>query len=76
MVKRTLELYECDVCGSEGDRYSVNFPDGQLTLDRCQRHATKLHKLKDEKGSWVARVAGSKQSFKVSSVEDIKQQMK
>lgn len=73
MVEKTLKVYECDICGNEGERYSVSFPDGQMTLDRCDRHAAKLLKLKDEKGHWTP--LGRKSSFKVSSLEDIKRQL-
>lgn len=76
MVERTLKLYDCDVCGSEGERYSVTFPDGQLTLDRCERHNGHLEKLRNEKGTWVAKAPGSRSSFKVSSVDDIAKQKK
>lgn len=74
MVKRTLELYECDVCGAEGERYMVTFPDGQMTLDRCQRHNTHLEKLRTEKGSWVAKPQNGRSSFKVSTLDDIQKQ--
>lgn len=73
MVERTLKVYECDVCGEEGDRYTVGFPDGQKTLDRCQRHGAKIQKLRDEKGSWTP--LGKKSAFKVSSVDDIRKQL-
>lgn len=76
MVKRTLELFECDVCGDEGERYTVTYPDGQMTLDRCQKHNAHLEKLRNEKGSWVAKAPGSRSSFKVSSVDEIAKQRK
>ena len=72
MVKRTLELFECDVCGAEGQRYAVVYPDGQMNLDRCERHNGKLLRLREEKGTWVATAPRS--SFKVSSVDEIKRQ--
>lgn len=74
MVKRTLELFECDVCGAEGERYSVTFPDGQMTLDRCGKHNGHLEKLRNEKGSWAAKAPGARSSFKVSSIEEIQKQ--
>ena len=34
MVRKTVELFECDVCGNPGERYTVTFPeDGTLSLD-------------------------------------------
>lgn len=74
LVKRTLELFECDVCGKEGERYTVIFPDGQMTLDRCERHNSHLEKLRNEKGSWVAKAPGARSSFKVSSPDEILKQ--
>lgn len=73
MVRKTVELYECDVCGSGAERYTISFPEGgTLALDRCSRHNKKLLALKEEKGSWAQ---GSGRSvFKVSSVEDIQRQ--
>lgn len=76
MVKRTLELYECDVCGKDGERYAVIFPEGQMTLDRCPRHNSALEKLRSEKGSWVAKSANGRTSFKVSSIDEIERQRK
>lgn len=76
MVKRTYELVECDVCGAEAERYGVIFPDGQLTLDRCPRHNKALEKLRDEKGTWVAKSSNGRTSFKVSSVDEIQRQRK
>lgn len=74
MVKRTLELFECDVCGEEGARYTVTYPDGQMTLDRCDRHGAKLLKLKEEKGAWVAKSPGSRSGFKISTLDEIQEQ--
>lgn len=76
MVKRTLELYECDVCGNEGSRYTVVFEDGQMTLDRCEKHRGKLEAIRKEKGSWVAKAAGSRSGFKISTMDEIKRQSK
>ena len=36
MVKRTIEVCECDVCGKDAQRYTIGFPDGVLALDRCE----------------------------------------
>lgn len=75
MVKRTMEMYECDLCGDEGDRYTVIFPEGALAMDRCERHAAKLLKLRDEKGIWTSQQARQpKSSFKLSTPDDIKRQ--
>lgn len=76
MVKKTLELYECDVCGTEGVRYTVIYEDGQMTLDRCEKHGAKIEALRQEKGSWVAKTAGSRSGFKVSTMDEIKRQTK
>lgn len=76
MVKRTVELYECDVCGQDAQRYGVVFPDGQMTLDRCDRHNRSLERLRDEKGSWVTKAHNGRTSFKVSSIDEIERQRK
>jgi hypothetical protein len=74
MVKRTLEAFDCDVCGEEGSRYTIVFADGSLALDRCPRHGAKLEKLRDEKGSWSTPSA--KTAFKVSTPAEIQAQKK
>lgn len=73
MVKRTLEVFVCDVCGQDGERYTVTFPDGQMIMDRCDKHNSKLEKMRDEKGSWTTRT-GQRSSFKVSSISEIEKQ--
>ena len=76
MVRKTVELFECDVCGDPGERYTITFPeDGALSLDRCSRHNKKLLALRDEKGSW-AQSNGGRSVFKVSSLEEIQRQKK
>lgn len=73
MVKKTLETYVCDICGREGARFTIGYPDGGfMALDRCDKHDNTLLKFKDEKGTWVA--PGAKNVFKVSTAEDIKAQ--
>jgi hypothetical protein len=73
MVRKTVELYECDVCGADGERYAITFPDdGTLALDRCERHAKKILALKNEKGSWAQ--SNGRSTFKVSSLDDIQKQ--
>jgi hypothetical protein len=73
MVRKTVELYECDVCGADGERYIITFPeDGTLALDRCEKHARKVVALKDEKGSW--QQSNGRSTFKVSSLEEIQKQ--
>lgn len=75
MVRKTVELFECDVCGEPGERYTISFPeDGTLCLDRCEKHARKILALRDEKGTWAQ--ANGRSTFKVSSVEDIQKQVK
>lgn len=73
MVKRTLELYECDRCGKEAQRYSISFPngDGVLVMDRCEQHAKKLEAFRDEPGEWL-RPREGKQSFHKSSPEELR----
>lgn len=73
MVRKTVELYECDVCGKDAERYTVSFPEGgTLALDRCDKHNRKLLALKEEKGSWQQNNVRS--VFKVSSLEEIEKQ--
>lgn len=69
-------MYECDVCGASGERYTITFPapDGTLALDRCEKHARKILSFKDEKGSWAQ--ANGRSTFKVTTLEDISQQRK
>jgi len=71
MVKVTLERFQCDICGEEGERYTVGYYDGVKVLDRCRRHSTKLEAFREEKGEWQSRAPRSE--FKVTSVEEIKQ---
>ena len=76
MVRKTVELFECDVCGADGNRYTVTYPDeGTLALDRCDRHNRKILALREEKGSWAAQSNG-RSNFKVSSIEEITRQQK
>ena len=73
MVRKTVELFECDICGAPGERYTVTYPeDGALSLDRCERHNKKILALREEKGSWAQ--SSTRSSFKVSSLEDIQKQ--
>ena len=72
MVKRTLELFECDKCGNEGQRYSVTFPEGTLVLDRCETHAKKIEALRDEVGEWVHGAAG-RNTFRKSSLVELRE---
>lgn len=74
MVRRTLEVFECDVCGNDGKRYTVLFEDGALVMDRCEKHNGKIEKLRDEKGEWRTNRAG-RSSFHKSSPEEIRQAM-
>lgn len=74
MVRVTLEVYRCDVCGADGERYTVGYRDGVKVLDRCPRHASKLEAFREEKGDWQPN--SPKAEFKVSTIEDIKKQKK
>lgn len=71
MVRRTVELYECDKCGAEATRYSIVFPDATLILDRCMKHNRKIETLREEQGEWVTN-KGAKASFRKSSLADIR----
>lgn len=72
MVKRTLELFECDRCGNEAKRYSISYEDGTLVLDRCVTHAKKLEALRDEPGEWLTP-RGGKTAFHKSSLAEVRQ---
>lgn len=75
MVRKTVELFECDVCGEPGERYTITFPeDGALALDRCSKHDKKIVALREERGSWAQ--ANTRSTFKVSTLDDIKKQKK
>lgn len=76
MVKRTLEHYECDICAKDGERFVISFPDGTLTLDRCETHAKPIRALRDQKGAWLNTQPGAKVPFKLSTPDDIKRQKK
>jgi len=67
----TLEAFHCDVCGADGQRYTVGYKDGMKVLDRCQRHSGKLEALREEKGEW--QPLSPRSEFKVSSLDEIKQ---
>lgn len=72
MVKRTLEQIECDVCGREGERYTLSFPDGIKILDRCDRHDKKIQTLKEEAGDWSPVSPGNPRGkLVVTSLEEI-----
>lgn len=74
MVKKTLETYECDVCGKDGERFTINYPDGTMTLDRCRQHAKPLQDFKDTPGQWIGSNHVGKTKFRVSSMADIEAQ--
>lgn len=75
MAKRTLDIFDCDICGNEGERYTILYPDGNKALDRCENHNDALLALKDEPGQWLSGGSG-KSNFKVSTLEDIERQKK
>ena len=70
MVKVTLERIECDVCGEEGTRYTLSFPDGVKVLDRCEKHEKKIMALKNEKGDWTP-LGGRSSGITVKTPEQI-----
>lgn len=77
MVRKVVEVYECDVCGKQAERYTISYPDGYLVLDRCEKHDRTLSKLREEKGLWTAKNEQGKPrpgAFKVSSLEEIESQ--
>lgn len=53
MVARVLQQIECDVCGNEGTRYTLSFPDGIKVLDRCAQHDQKIQELRAEEGDFT-----------------------
>lgn len=71
MVKRTVELFECDVCGKDATRYQVVFEDGTKILDRCETHGRKLEKLREEPGDWVIPKS-QKSTFHKSSLIELR----
>ena len=71
MVKRTLELFECDKCGNDAKRYSIVFDEGTLVLDRCELHGRQIEKLRDEKGEWLTPRSG-KTPFHKSSLSEVR----
>ena len=75
MVKRTLELFDCDKCGNEGKRYSVTFEDGTLVMDRCSVHAKKLEALRDEQGEWMVGTQLGRNSFRKTSLTELRQEV-
>lgn len=71
MVKRTVELYSCDVCGKDAKRYTVTYEDdGTRVTDRCEKHGARLEALKDEPGEWLSE--RSKSTFRKSTPADIR----
>ena len=72
MVRRTLEVFECDKCGREGKRYTVLFEEGALVLDRCELHGKKLEALRSEKGDWRENKA-SRSAFRKSTPDELRQ---
>lgn len=75
MARRTVELFECDVCHEEADRFTIQFPDGTLALDRCPEHSGVVTKLKDEPGQWTSS-GGGKTPFRIATTEEILAQVK
>lgn len=70
MVRRTIEMYACDICGNDGKRYQVIFDEGTWVTDRCERHARPLEKIKDEPGEWLA--TPGRQAFRKSTPAEIR----
>lgn len=74
-MKKTLETYECDLCGRDAERFVVTYMDGSMLLDRCEKHNTKLLKFREEKGEWVSKEPRGKATFKLSSPAEIAKQV-
>lgn len=77
VVRKTLEVFECNVCGADGQRYTVLYEDGALVLDRCERHNAKLEKLREERrdnDEWRTNRVG-KATFHKSTPDEIRQAM-
>lgn len=74
MVRRTLEIYECDKCGKDGKRYTLLFEDGALVMDRCEQHGRALEKMRQEKGDWREARPG-RSSFHKSTPDELRRAM-
>lgn len=72
MVRKTLEVFECDKCGADGRRYTILYEEGALILDRCDRHNKRIEALRDEEGEWREAKA-SKSTFRKSTPEELRQ---
>lgn len=72
MVRRTLEVFECDKCGREGRRYTVLYEDGAMVFDRCDQHDKKLEALRDEVGEWKDNRAG-RSTFHKATPDELRQ---
>ncbi len=72
MVRKTLEVFECDKCGRDGHRYTVLYEDGALVMDRCDTHNKKLEALREETGEW-REARAMKSTFKKSTPEELRQ---
>lgn len=71
MVERTVKVYECDVCGESGARYTMLYEDGSQVMDRCVKHNKKQEALRAEKGTFT-QAGASKSAFKLSDEADIR----
>lgn len=74
MVKKTVELVECDLCGRTAQRYSVTYPEGIMHLDRCSDHDNEVLALKGQPGTWVTMDPGRRRGYHKSTLEDIRRQ--
>lgn len=71
MVKVTKEEIECDIDRKPGERYTISYPDGVKTLDRCPQHSKKLLSLKEEPGDWTPISADGRRGMQVLTAEEI-----
>lgn len=76
MARRTVEIFECDICHEEADRFTIQFPDGTLALDRCPEHSGPITTLKDEPGQWTPLTGNGKTNFRIATPEEIISQIK
>lgn len=74
VAKRTIEIYDCDLCGKPGFHYTVTTPEGLLSLDRCEEHAKTILDLKHEEGAKLHR--GRRKTSSETSLEDIYSKMR
>jgi hypothetical protein len=78
MARITKEQIICDICQSEGERYTLSFPGGIKVLDRCSKHDRKILALKNEPGEWtvIQQDGHRKGRIKLVTPDDIQKKRK